>query len=159
MVFKRRVTPPPTHVTWTGRWSQKNKNQLPASPATRFDENAWEQLTLFHIDPDPEVLRQRILIEDSELTRYCAAIVADHARRYGWSVRQRNAVIQSLRMLQTLRPTPTARIRASDVVAIRRYDGTITSTLDVLAEAGLLIEDVPTRIEKYFATKFIDSGA
>ena len=159
MVFKRRVTPPPTHVTWTGRWSQKNKNQLPASPATRFDENAWEQLTLFHMDPDPEVLRQRILIEDSELTRYCAAIVADHARRYGWSVRQRNAVIQSLRMLQTLRPTPTARIRASDVVAIRRYDGTITSTLDVLAEAGLLIEDVPTRIEKYFATKFIDSGA
>ncbi len=159
MVFKRRVTPPPTHVAWTGRWSQKNKNQLPASPATRFDENAWEQLTLFHMDPDPEVLRQRILIEDSELTRYCAAIVADHARRYGWSVRQRNAVIQSLRMLQTLRPTPTARIRASDVVAIRRYDGTITSTLDVLAEAGLLIEDVPTRIEKYFATKFIDSGA
>lgn len=99
------------------------------------------------------------MIEDSELTRYCAAIVADHARRYGWSVRQRNAVIQSLRMLQTLRPTPTAKIRASEVVAIRRYDGTITSTLDVLTEAGLLIEDVPTRIEKYFATKFIDSGA
>lgn len=159
MVFKRRATPQPTYVTWTGRWSQKNKNQLPPPPATRFDENAWEQLTLFHIDPDPEVLRRRILIEDSELTRYCAAIVADHARRYGWSVRQRNAVIRSLRMLQTLRPTPTAKIRASEVVAIRRYDGTITSTLDVLTEAGLLIEDVPTRVEKYFATKFIDSGA
>lgn len=64
-------------------------------------------LALFDVDPDPEVLRQRILVEDSELTRYCAAIVADHARRYGWSVRQRNAVIQSLRILQTLRPTPT----------------------------------------------------
>ena len=37
------------------------------------------------MDPDPEVLRQRLLVEDSELTRYCAAIVADHARRYGWS--------------------------------------------------------------------------
>ena len=111
------------------------------------------------MDPDPEVLRQRILVEDSELTRYCAAIVADHARRYGWSVRQRNDVIQSLRLLQTLRPTPTAKIRASDVVALRRYDGTITSTLDVLAEAGLLIEDVPTRVERYFNAKFIDSGA
>src|SRR3546814_3422258 len=68
----------------------------------------------------------------------------------GWSVRQRNAVIQSLRLLQILRPTPTAKVRASDVVALRRYDGTITSTLDVLAEAGLLIEDVPTRVERYF---------
>jgi len=111
------------------------------------------------MDPDPEVLRQRLLVEDSELTRYCAAIVAYHARRYGWSVRQRNAVIQSLRLLQILRPTPTAKVRASDVVALRRYDGTITSTLDVLAEARLLIEDVPTRVERYFNTKFIESGA
>src|SRR3546814_8836107 len=60
-----------------------------------FDDHALEQLTLFDMHPDPEVLRQRLLVEDSELTRYCAAIVADHARRYGWSVRQRNAVIQS----------------------------------------------------------------
>lgn len=158
IVFKRRVTPLPDHVTWTRRWSQKNKNQLPHRPGTGFDETAWEQLTLFDMNPDTEVLRQRILVEDSELTRYCAAVVADHARRYGWSVRQRNAVIHSLRMLQTLRPTPTAKVRASDVVALRRYDGTITSTLDVLTEADLLIEDVPTRVERYFTAKFIDAG-
>ena len=65
--------------------------------------------------------------------------------------------MQTLRMLQTLRPTPTAKIRASDVVALRRYDGTISSTIDVLTDAGLLIEDVPTRVEKYFAAKFTDS--
>ena len=118
MVFKRRVTPLPAYVTWDGRWSKKNKNQLPYPPGTRFDKDAPEQLTLFNMDPDPEVLRQRILVEDSELTRYCAAIVADHARRYGWSVRQRNAVIQSLRMLQTLAPTPSAKVRASDVIAL-----------------------------------------
>src|SRR3546814_7218578 len=35
----------------------------------------------------------------------------------------------------------------------------LTSTLDVLAEAGLLIEDVPTRVERYFNAKFIESGA
>jgi len=157
MVFKRPVTPMPDYVTWTARWSQKNKNQLPHAPGTGFDEN-WEQLALFDIDPDPEALRRRILIEDSELTRYCAAIVADHSRRYGWSVRQRNAVIQSLRMLQTVRPTPTAKVRASDVIALRRYDGTISSTLEVLGEAGVLIEDVPTRIERYFTTKFVESG-
>ncbi len=159
MAFKRRVSQLPAYVTWDGRWSQKNKNQLPHQPGTRFDDDAPEQLTLFDMDPDPEVLRQRILVEDSELTRYCAAILADHARRYGWSVRQRNAVMQTLRMLQSVRPTPTALIRASDVVAMRRYDGTISSTIDVLAEAGLLIEDVPTRVERYFTAKFIGSGA
>lgn len=159
MMFKRRVSSMPDYVTWDGRWSKKNKNQLPYKSGTSFDENAPEQLTLFDMDPDPEVLRQRILVEDSELTRYCAAILADHARRYGWSVRQRNAVMQTLRMLQTVRPTPTAKIRASDVVALRRYDGTISSTIDVLAEAGLLIEDVPTKVERYFNAKFIDAGA
>ncbi len=159
MAFKRRVSELPDYVPWNSRWSQKNKNQLPHRPGTRFDQDAPEQLTLFAMDPDSEVLRQRILIEDSDLTRYCAAILSDHARRYGWSVRQRNAVMQTLRMLQTVRPTPTALIRASDVVAMRRYDGTISSTIDVLAEAELLIEDVPTRVERYFTAKFIDSGA
>lgn len=156
MLFKRRATPQPEYVTWTRRWSLKNKNQLPYQPGTRFDDQAPEQLTLFDMAPDPVVLRQRILVEDSDLTRYCAAILADHARRYGWSVRQRNAVMQTLRMLQTVRPTPTAKIRASDVVTLRRYDGAISSTIDVLAEAGLLIDDVPTRVEKYFTAKFTD---
>ncbi|MDN4175227.1 MULTISPECIES: hypothetical protein [Nocardioides] len=159
MVFKRRATPVPDYVRRDRRWSTKTKNQLPYEPGTSFDDNALEQLILFDMDPDPAVLRQRLLVEDSELTRYCAAIVADHARRYGWSVKQRNAVTQSLRLLQILRPTSTAKVRASDVVALRRYDGTITSTLDVLAEAGLLIEDVPTRVERYFNAKFIESGA
>ena len=124
MVFKRRVTPLPDYVSWDGRWSKKNKNQLPYQPGTRFDEDASEQLTLFDMDPDPEVLRQRILVEDSELTRYCAAIVADHARRYGWSVRQRNAVIQSLRMLQTLPVHPHRegpRQRRRGAAPLRRH--------------------------------------
>ena len=159
MVNKRRKTPLPDYVSWDSRWSKKNKNQLPFPGGTGFEDEASEQLVLLDMAPDPEVLRQRILVEDSDLTRYCAAILADHARRYGWSVRQRNAVMQTLRMLQTVRPTPTAKIRASDVVALRRYDGTILSTIDVLAEAELLIEDVPTHGERYFNAKFIDSGA
>ncbi|MEO7844424.1 MAG: hypothetical protein ABIR82_03725 [Nocardioides sp.] len=159
MVNKRRKTPLPDYVAWDVRWSKKNKNQLPYRPGTGFDEAAPQQLVLFDMAPDPEVLRQRILIEDSDLTRYCAAILADHARRYGWSVRQRNAVMQTLRMLQTVRTNPTAKIRSSDVVALRRYDGTIVSTIDVLAEAGLLIDDVPTHVEQYFDTKFVASGA
>lgn len=157
MVFKRRVSPMPAAAPRRPAGRKRDKNQLPCEPGTRFDDRAWVQLTLFDMAPDPEVVRQRVLDEDSELTRYCAAIVNAHADRYGWSVRQRNAAIWSLRVLQTLRPTPTAKILASDVVALRRYDGTISSTLDVLAEANLLIEDVPTLAERYFNAKFDDT--
>ena len=38
-------------------------------------------------------------------------------------------------------------------MGLRRFGGTISSTIEVLAEAGLLIEDVPTRVETYFVTK------
>ena len=155
MLFKRRVTPMPPAAPRRRR----DKNRLPYQPGTGFDESVWVQLTLFDMSSDPDVVRRRVLDEDSELTRYCIAIAQQHADRYGWSVRQRNAVFWSLRVLQTVRPTPTAKIRSSDVVGLRRYDGTISSTLDVLAEAGLLIEDVPTRVENYFTTKFIASGA
>jgi len=57
-------------------------------PGTGFDDSAGVQLTLFEMAPDPEVVRQRVLVEDSDLTRYCAAITGEHAQRYGWSVRR-----------------------------------------------------------------------
>ena len=134
-------------------WNRRDKNRLPVRPGTGFDDSAGVQLMLFEMAPDPEVVRQRVLVEDSDLTRYCAAIASEHAQRYGWSVRQRNDVIRSLRLLQTLRPTPTAKIRASDVLQLPRYSGNIISTIDVLAAAGLLIEDRPTQLENYFNTK------
>ena len=149
LTYKRRKHPRPATVPWR----RVDKNYLPFPPGTSFDdEHVWVQDPLFATTPDPAAVRARARSEDSDLTRYCLAIINDHAHRFGWSVRQRTAVSQSLRILQTLRPTPTAKIRASDVIALRRYDGTITSTLEVLTQAGLLIEDVPTRVEKYLAT-------
>lgn len=62
-------------------------------------------------------------------------------------------MVRSLRLLQTLRDSPTAKIRATDVMQLPRYTGNIASTVDVLAEADLLIEDRPTRLENYFAAK------
>ena len=158
MSFKRRVTPRlalepggPRSRARSEPWKSRYKNRLPVPAGTGFDD--WVQLTLFDIGPDPEAVRQRVLVEDSDLTRYCAAIVNEHAERYGWSVRQRNDVTRSLRLLQTLRATPTAKIRATDVLQLPRYDGNVISTIDVLAEAGLLIEDRPSRVEVYFAAK------
>ena len=78
---------------------------------------------------------------------------SSHAEQFGWPVRQRNDVIRSLRLLQTLRDSPTAKIRASDVLQLPRYDGNIVSTLHVLDAAGLLIDDRPRWIDTYFANK------
>ena len=134
-------------------WKSRYRNRLPVPPGAGFDDQAWAQLALFDMAPDPEVVRQRALEADNELTRYCAAIVNEHASRFGWSVRQRNDVIRSLRLLQTLRDTPNAKVRATDVMQLPRYDGNISSTNDVLAEANLLINDRPSRVEVYFASK------
>ncbi|MDN5893462.1 MAG: hypothetical protein L0H93_05500 [Nocardioides sp.] len=165
MLFKRRGTrgherephqanKAPRSKASEQAWKRRDKNRLPYPSGTQLeDEQALAQLALFDMAPDPEVVRARARQEDSDTTRYCIAIAQQHADRYGWSVRQRNAVFSSLRLLQTLRDTPNAKVRASDVMRLRRYDGTISSTIDVLSEAGLLIEDVPTRTERYFATK------
>ncbi|MCC6495052.1 MAG: hypothetical protein IT193_02205 [Propionibacteriaceae bacterium] len=134
-------------------WRKRLRNYQPYDPATSFDDHAWIQEPLFDAVPDPAAVRRAALVADNDLTRYCAAIVNTHADRYGWSTRQRLSVIHSLRVLQTLRPTPTAKIRASEVLGLRHFGGTTISTIDVLTDAGLLIEDIPTRLETYFTTK------
>ena len=152
MIFQRRRAPRLTPEQ-RAPWKRRDKNYLPFGPGTGFAAEGWVQSTLFDMAPDPEVIAARVLVEDSDLTRYCAALVREHAERAGWSKRQRNDVIRTLRLLQTLRPTPTAKIRATDVLGLRSYSGNVISTIDVLAAAGLLIEDRPTRLERYFAAK------
>ena len=124
----------------------------PARPA-RFRPLAWRQLVLFELGPDPELIVARSLIAQSDLITYCKAVVAEHAARHGWSKRQRNDVVRSLRLLQVLQDTPGAKINATDVLQLPRYGGNITSSLEVLAAAGLLNDDRPTHVERYFAAK------
>ncbi len=116
-----------------------------------FTPVPWQQLVLFEVDPDPEVVKKRALAADNELLRYCKGIVREHGAKHGWSKRQRNAVTASLRLLQVLQDTPGARIKATDVLQLPRFEGNINSTLDVLLAAGLLIDDRPSHVERYFA--------
>ncbi len=109
------------------------------------------QLAVFDMEADPTVVRERALARGMELRRYCDDIVREHAAKYGWSTRQRNDVSRSLRLLQVLQDTPGGKIRATDVQQLPIYGGNITSTLDVLAEAGLLIDDRPSHAERFFA--------
>lgn len=148
----RRLGPSPRRPA-PPKWKTPGGWNRPGPAPARLVIGDWVQLPLLDVAPDPHLVRQRALVENSELTRYCAAYVREHAERFGWSVRQRNDVTRSLRLLQTLRDSPTAKIRASDVLQLPRYDGNISSTLDVLAAAGLLIDDRPTSLERYFAGK------
>jgi hypothetical protein len=125
----------------------------PRRPAARFVPEPWRQLVLVDVEPDADGIRARALIADDALIAHCRAIVAEHAAAHGWSKRQRNDVVRSLRLLSVLQDSPGARINATDVLQLPRYDGNITSTLDVLRAAGLLIDDRPTRVQTYFAAK------
>ncbi len=103
--------------------------------------------------PTTRIVRERALVADSDLIAYCRGVIRDHAARHGWSKRQANDVIRSLRMIQVLQDTPTAKVNATDVLALSRYHGNVSSTIDVLAAAGLLIDDRVSHIERYFADK------
>ncbi|WP_253868270.1 hypothetical protein [Promicromonospora umidemergens] len=144
MHFHRRRTP---------RLRPHRPRRRPSPPTGTFTPAVGVQLALFDMAPDPEVVRARAAWEDGELTRYCHQVVLEHAEKFGWSAPRRNDVVRSLRLLQTLRGAPDEKIRATDVLVLPAYDGNIASTLDVLAAAGLLIDDRPLRVEVYFASR------
>jgi hypothetical protein len=140
-------------ANFTGQPRRMQRLPPPPRDTQHLQSVPWRQEALFTVSPDPEVVRQQALNTDGALANYCKNIVTEHARQHGWSKRQTNGVVHSLRMLQVLQDTPRSKINASEVARLRNYDGTVNSTLDVLESAGLLIEDRPTRIERYFNDK------
>ena len=91
---------------------------------------------------------------DRDLVDYCREIVREHAARHGWSKRQtQRRRCARCGCWHVLQDTPGAKINATDVLQLPRYAGNISSTLDVLAAAGLLIDDRTAPIERYFAGK------
>ena len=142
MRFQRLKTP---RLKPEGRRSRR--------PPKGFRPLTWRQEVLFHMEPDSAVVLKRAFDADSDLVRHCSVVVRDHAARHGWSRRQTNDVIRSLRLLQVLHDTPGAKIRASEVAQLPRYGGNVASTIDVLAAAGMLIDDRVSHVERYFAAK------
>ena len=91
--------------------------------ASGFTPVVWRQLPLFELDPDSELIKERALAADSDLIGYCKEVVRDHAARHGWSKRQRNDVIRSLRLLQVLQDTPGAKVNATDLIRRMYWPG------------------------------------
>ncbi|WP_411076585.1 hypothetical protein [Streptomyces sp. cmx-4-7] len=132
------------------RARELHQKRPPALPRTITDAR---QLLLFRMPPGHGAIKDRALTGDSRLLRYCEPVLRDHAERHAWTRRQTNSVVHTLKLLDALQDWPGAKILASDVAASIRYGGTQTSTLEVLAAAGLLADDRTTAVERYFAKK------
>ena len=125
----------------------------------QFSPVPWHQAPLFEIDVDPTLIKERADVIDNELLRYCDEVIREHASLHGWSNKQTNDVRRSLRFIAVLQHTPGAKIYATEVLKLPSLGGkngnlNAESTLDVLAGAGLLIDDRTSMIERYFITKF-----
>jgi len=121
----------------------------------RFDPVPWNQLTLFASELEPSVVIALAATIDTALLRYCDEVIRDHAAAHGWSNKQTNDVRRSLRLVQVLQHAPNAKINASDVLQIPSLRDNVSaqSTLDILAKAGLLIDDRTSPAERYFNTQ------
>jgi hypothetical protein len=101
------------------------------------------QYPLFWMPRDTSALmmKRREPVPVPAMDRHLHQVLAEHAARHGWSVKQTTDVHLTLRSLQTCQDTPGAPIAASEVQQLRVNGGTVQSTLEVLAAAGLLQED------------------
>ncbi|MFC9677890.1 hypothetical protein [Streptomyces sp. NPDC056949] len=120
------------------------------APLVQFAPVRWRQLLLFRMPPNHAALKSRAAAADSEMVRFCDAILRDHAARHGWSRKQINDTARSLKLLQVLQDTLGAKINASDVLELPGLGGTAASTMEILAAADLLIDDRTTAVHRYF---------
>jgi hypothetical protein len=143
-------------ATVRGRRSDGKRPALPRlssiGTGLQFRPIVGQQLRLVEVDPDPDHVVERAGTIDSEMLRYCDEVVVVHAGVHGWSPKQTNDVRRSLRLLAATQHTPGAKIAATDVAKLPGLHGnvSVTSTIDVLAAAGLLIDDRTSVTERYF---------
>ena len=155
--LRSRVDPP------AGRTSRAKdahlKRALPrlsqVAHGQRFQPVAWNQLALFTSELESSVVVALAATVDTALLRYCDEVIRDHAVAHGWSTKQANDVRRTMRLVQVLQHAPNAKINASDVLRLPglRHNVSAQSTLDILAAAGLLINDRLSPAERYFNTQ------
>lgn len=116
------------------------------------------QQVLFHVDADPELLRQRANeLARRDITSRTEHFLTARASEYAWSKRQTNQVRRTLKVLQLVFPGANLQFRASDILALRSYnDRNVRSTIEVLEDAGLLIDDRVPTFDRLFARKTVD---
>lgn len=121
--------------------------------ALEFRPVPWQQQRLFDIAPIAQIATVRsAAMVDSALLRFCDEVIASHAAVHGWSKKQTYDVRRTVRLLCATQDTPGSKIRATDVMQLPSSHTNVSavSTIDVLTAAGLLIDDRPSAIERYF---------
>ncbi|MEN2744779.1 hypothetical protein [Sinomonas halotolerans] len=114
---------------------------------------AHEQLTLFDI-PRTAVLPDTVPPPpDPDFAATLDRAVRDHARAHGWSKTRTNATRQGLRLLAGLQDTPGAAIKASEMESLDRTAFNRLPIIDVLASAGLFVDDRTPSIASWFERK------
>lgn len=124
----------------------------------QFTPVPWLQLRLVDVEPDVAVLAARAAeTDDDEMLRYCDAVVVAHAGVHGWSRKQTNDVRRTIRFVVAMSDTPGGRVNASDVLKVPALHANVSavSTIDVLAAAGLLVDDRPSAVERFFTAQFV----
>lgn len=150
----RRVQP--SLISRAPRSGNDQRKRLPVLSGVvyvqQFSPVPWSQLALFELELDASAVAVRAAMADTDLLRYCDEVVRDHAAAHGWTTKQTNDVRRSLRLVQALQHTPNAKINATDVLKLPSLQGNVSaqSTLEVLAGAGLLIDDRTSPVERYF---------
>lgn len=78
--------------------------------------------------------------------------MADHGDRHGWTNPQRERTWRGLRILLAIQDTPGARISFTEANVLLNVEGAfVQPVVEVLASAGMLIDDREPPLEQWFA--------
>ena len=93
---------------------------------------------------------------DARIAETMLRRVDAHAARYGWSEGHTSAVRRGMRILLGLQQTPGAIIRASEVKLVGQLGYSVPALATVLAEAGMLDDDLEPAIIAWFRSQVAD---
>lgn len=118
-----------------------------------------KQLLLFEIDRDLSRRNYSVagLAERADPATAAALdeVIARFARTFGWNKDLTRGVRTGVRILLGFQEDPTEPIRASEVAVLAGTDYPVSHVLDVLADAGLLLEDRTSTFAAWFARQLV----
>lgn len=119
---------------------------------------AYHQLRLFEMPRDLRDIGKHLLQipQNGTLPAQLDELARRLADSHGWSKTRRNAALQGLRILLALQDGSGAAIRASDVTVLGHLGLRAQPVLEILSEAGLLIDDRRPAVLSWFDRQITD---
>lgn len=138
-----------------GRTQPEDHVRTAAPAALPLQPLTTKQLLLFEMDRDLSRRSYSVagLAEraDPAMAAALDEIVGRFSRTFGWNKSLTSVVRTGVRIVLGFQQDPTEPIRASEVAVLAGTEYPVTHVLDVLAEAGLLLEDRTPTLAAWFA--------